>query len=111
MRIWVYAAAVMSTSLVTVLPAQADSVTNDFLSRVSGEGVNVGDTPADVQLTLATAAEICDLIHTGYTPEVAGRQLKYHFPTITPQQTTGFVDAAQATLCPHQFAPLEPGGY
>jgi Protein of unknown function (DUF732) len=109
MRIGMFAAAVILTSLMVGVPAHADAG-SDFLAMVSAEGINVGDTPADVQLTLATAAEICELIHFGYTPQVAGRQVKYVLPNATPQQTTGFVDAAQAKLCPVQFTPLQPGG-
>ncbi|KBZ60983.1 hypothetical protein K875_03934 [Mycobacterium [tuberculosis] TKK-01-0051] len=109
MHIGMFAAAVISTSLVVGVPAHADAG-SDFLAMVSAEGINVGDTPADVQVTLATAAEICELIHFGYTPQVAGRQVKYVFPNATPQQTASFVDAAQAKLCPAQFTPLQPGG-
>jgi hypothetical protein len=110
MRLGMFAAAVISTSLMVGVPAHADA-SSDFLAMVSAEGINAGDTPADVQLTLATAAEICQLIHVGgYTPQVAGRQVKYLFPKATPQQTTGFVDAAQAKLCPGLYTPLQPGG-
>jgi Protein of unknown function (DUF732) len=109
MRLGMFAAAVVSTSLMVAVPAHADA-SSDFLARVSAEGINAGDTPADVQLTLATASEICQLIHFGYTPQLAGRQVKYTFPNATPQQTTGFVDAAQAKLCPVLYTPLQPGG-
>jgi hypothetical protein len=109
MRLGMFAAAVVSTSLMVAVPAHADA-SSDFLARVSAEGINAGDTPADVQLTLATASEICQLIHFGYTPQLAGRQVKYMFPNATPQQTTGFVDAAQAKLCPELYTPLQPGG-
>jgi hypothetical protein len=109
MRIGMFAAAVISTSLVVGAPAHADAA-SDFLAMVSTEGINAGDTTADVQITLATAGEICELIHFGYTPQVAGRQVKYVFPNATPQQTTDFVAAAQAKLCPVQFTPLQPGG-
>jgi hypothetical protein len=104
------AAAVMSTSLIVAAPAYADNST-DFLAVVSGEGLNVGDTPADVEITLANGEAICELMFYGYTPEVAGRQVKYAFPGATPKQITGFVEAAQAKLCTQQFTPLEPGGY
>jgi hypothetical protein len=109
MRLGMIAAAVISTSLMVGVPAHADAG-SDFLAMVSAQGINPGDTPEDVQLTLATAGEICQLIHFGYTPQVAGRQVKYVFPKATPQQTTGFVDAAQAKLCPVQYTPLQPGG-
>jgi hypothetical protein len=109
MRIGVLAAAIMSTSLLVGAPAHADNG-SDFLAMISALGLNPGDTPADVTLTLANATEICQLIHYGYTPEVAGRQVKYFYPNATAQQVSGFVSAAQATLCPQAFAPLEPGG-
>jgi hypothetical protein len=108
MRIALLVAAVMSTPLVVGAPAHADNG-SDFLAMVSSEGLNVGDTPADVTLTLANAEEICQLIHWGYTPEVAGRQVKYFYPNATPQQVAGFVDAAQAKLCTQQYAPLNGG--
>jgi len=109
-RVGMFAAAIMSTSLIGALPAHADAG-SDFLARVSGQGLNVGDTSADVQLTLATASVVCQLINDGYTPQVAGRQVKYRFPDITQQQVADFVDAAQATLCVSKATPLEPGGY
>lgn len=109
-RIGMFAATVMSTSLVIAVPAHADNG-SDFLAMVSGEGLNVGDTPADIELTLAKGDQICHLIHIGYTPEVAGRQIKYEFPNATAQQVAGFVDAAQAKLCPQSFEiPLRPAG-
>ena len=109
MRLGMIAAAVVSTSLMAGVPARADAG-SDFLALVSAQGINPGDTPEDVQITLATAGEICQLIHFGYTPQVAGRQVKYVFPNATAQQTTGFVEAAQAKLCPVQYTPLQPGG-
>jgi hypothetical protein len=109
-RIGIFAAAMMSTSLIVAMPAHADGG-SDFLARVSGQGLNVGDTSADVVLTLATASVVCQLINAGYTPQVAGRQVKYRFPNLTQQQVAGFVDAAQATLCVAKATPLEPGGY
>ncbi|MDT7770394.1 MAG: hypothetical protein QOI30_3411 [Mycobacterium sp.] len=105
-----FAAAMMWTSLVVAVPAHADAG-SDFLARVSGVGLNVGDTSADVQLTLATGSVVCQMISDGYTPRVAGRQVKYRFPGVTQQQVSGFVDAAQATLCVSKATPLEPGGY
>ena len=108
MRIGLFAAAVLSTWFAAV-PAHADNA-SDFLTMVSGQGLNVGDTPADVQLTLATAVGVCHVIHEGYTPQVAGRQVPYVFPNATPQQVAGFVAAAQAKLCAQQFGPLQPGG-
>lgn len=108
MRLELLAAAVLSTSLVFGAPAHADNAT-DFLAMVSALDLNPGDTPADVTLTLASATEICGLIHYGYSPEVASRQVKYLYPDATPQQTVGFVDAAQATLCPQSSTPLQPG--
>lgn len=108
MRIGMRMAAVMATSLVVAVPAHADNG-GDFLATVSGEGFNVGDTPADIQLTLALGMAVCYLLHEGYTPEVVGRQVKYKFPRATPQQAAGFVGAAQAKLCAQGFAPLEPG--
>jgi Protein of unknown function (DUF732) len=109
MRLGMIVAAVISTLLIVDAPAYADAG-SDFLAMVSAQGINAGDTPEDVQLTLATAGEICQLIHFGYTPQVAGRQVKYVFPNATPQQTSGFVDAAQAKLCPVLYTPLQPGG-
>jgi Protein of unknown function (DUF732) len=109
-RICMLAATVMSTSLVVAVPAHADN-SSDFLAMVSGEGLNVGDTPADVELTLAKGDQICHLIHIGYTPETAGRQVKYEFPNATARQVAGFVEAAQAKLCVQSFeTPLQPAG-
>jgi hypothetical protein len=110
MGIGTFAAAVMSSALAVAVPAHADSA-SDFLTLVSGQGFNVGDTPADVQLTLSMGVEVCHLIHEGYTPQVAGRQVPYMFPNATPQQIAGFVNAAQTSkLCARQFGPLQPGG-
>lgn len=109
MRIGMLVAAGMATSLVVAVPAHADSA-SDFLAMVSGDGLNVGDTPADVQIALSTGNEICQLIHYGYTPQVAGRQVPYVFPNATPQQVAGFVQAAQAHLCAQLYTPLQPGG-
>jgi hypothetical protein len=108
-RIGMLVAAVMSTSLVVAVPAGADNA-SDFLAMVSERGINVGDTPADVELTLATGTEVCELIWHGYTPEVASRQVKYQFPNATSEQSAGFVEAAQARLCAQAFTtPLVPG--
>lgn len=106
-RIGVFAAAVIATSLAVVAPAHADTG-SDFLAMVSGEGINAGDTPVDTGLTLSTGELVCDLLHYGYTPQVAGREVLYSFPNATPQQATGFVDAAQATLCV-DWAPRQSG--
>jgi hypothetical protein len=99
----------VSTSLMGAAAAHADAST-DFLTKVSGEGLSVGDTPPDVQLTLETANTICQIIHYGYTPQEAGRQVPYVFPKATPQQVAGFVSAAQETLCVQEYTPLQPGG-
>ena len=104
-----FIAVAISTSLMGSAPAYADSST-DFLTKVSSEGLNVGDTPPDVQLTLETANTICQIIHYGYTPQEAGRQVPYVFPKATPQQVAGFVSAAQETLCVQAYTPLQPGG-
>lgn len=103
------AATVVSTSLVIGVPAHADSA-SDFVKMLSAVGLNPGDTPADVTLTLSSAVQICQLIHLGYTPEVASRQVKYVYPKATPQQVKGYMDAAQATMCPAAFTPLQEGG-
>lgn len=108
-RVGTFVAAVMSTLLVVAPLAQADN-SNDFLTMVSREGINVGDTPPDVEFTLATATEVCRIIYFGFTPQEAARMVPYRFPKATPQQVAGFVDAAQATLCTQQFTPLQPGG-
>jgi hypothetical protein len=99
----------MSTSLIVAQPAYADNG-SDFLAMVSRAGINVGDTPADVELTLAAGGEICELLHYGYTPEVAARQVPYAFPNATPKQSASFVEAAQATLCAQAQVPLVPAG-
>jgi hypothetical protein len=109
MGIATFIAVATSTSLVAAAPAHADAST-DFLTKVSSEGLNVGDTPPDVQLTLETANTICQIIHAGFTPQEAGRQIPYVFPKATPQQVAGFVTAAQETLCVLEFTPLQPGG-
>jgi hypothetical protein len=107
-RIGTFVAAVMSTSLVVAPPAQADN-SSDFLTRVSAEGLNVGDTPPDVELTLSTAVQVCRVMFFGLTPQDAGRMVPYRFPEATPQQIAGFVDAAQATMCAQIFTPLQQG--
>jgi hypothetical protein len=104
-----FIAVAISTSLVGAAPAHADAST-DFLTKVSSEGLSVGETPPDVQLTLETANTICQIIHYGYTPQEAGRQVPYVFPKATPQQVAGFVSAAQETLCAQAYTPLQPGG-
>jgi hypothetical protein len=109
LRIGVLVVAAMVTSLVGAVPAQSDNASN-FLAKVSEHGLNVGDTPADMQATLATGTEICQLLHYGYTPQVAGQQLPYVFPNATPEQIAGFVEAAQRYLCPQMETPLQPGG-
>jgi hypothetical protein len=104
------AAAVMSTTLVVGAPAHADNG-SDFLAILSGEGINVGDTSADVELTLTTGELVCHLLHDGYTPQDADREVSYTFPDATPQQLAGFVEAAQAKLCAQAYTPLQPGGW
>ena len=101
--------AVMSLSLAIAPLAQADSST-DFLTTISGEGLNVGDSPADVELALGTAVQVCRILKLGDTPQEAGLVVPYRFPKATPEQVAGFVAAAQTTLCAQVFAPLEPGG-
>lgn len=103
------AAAAMSASLVAAAPAHGDAPT-DFLAMVSSEGINVGDTPPDVQITLTTAHTVCQLIYYGFTPQEAGRQVPYVFPDATPSQVAAFVAAAQATMCVRAYTPLQPGG-
>lgn len=105
------AAATVAALLPVAAPVRADTLASDFLATVSADGLNVGDTPADVQITLATGTEICNLMHDGYSPHIASRQVKYFFPGATPEQAMEFVDAAQKTLCPQMFTPVEPGGY
>ncbi|WP_368834390.1 DUF732 domain-containing protein [Mycobacterium intracellulare] len=102
-------AALVFAPLATATPARADAST-DFLTMVSNEGLNVGDTPPDVQITLDTANLICQIVHNGFTPQEAGRQVPYVFPHATPDQVAGFVTAAQATLCVQAYTPLQPGG-
>lgn len=109
LRIGVLAAAAVVTSLVGAVPAHADNA-SDFLAKVSEHGLNVGDTPPDMQATLAAGTEICQLLHYGYTPQVAGQQLPYVYPNATPEQIAGFVEAAQLYLCPQMETPLQPGG-
>jgi hypothetical protein len=109
-RMGVIFAAAVSALLSTAVQAKADS-SSDFLAKVSAEGLNVGDTPADVQLTLYEGDAICHLLYWGYTPQVAARQVPYAFPNATPGQVTGFVHAAQTTLCGKMFTtPLQTGG-
>jgi hypothetical protein len=109
MAIGAFIAVAISTLLLGAVPAHADAST-DFLTRVSSEGLNVGDTPPDVQLTLETANTICQIIHAGFPPQEAGRQVPYVFPSATPQQVAGFVSAAQETLCVQAYTPLQSGG-
>jgi len=72
-------AAAVSAWLPTAVAAKADS-SSDFLAMLSAKGLNVGDTPADVQLTLYEGDAICHLMYWGYTPQVAARQVPYAFP-------------------------------
>jgi Protein of unknown function (DUF732) len=105
-----FVAAVVLTPLLVAAPAQADA-SSDFLTLISGEGINAGDIGPDVQLTLSTAVEVCRLLSFGYTPQDAGRIIPYRFPNATPQQVAGFVGAARATLCTQSINdPLQPGG-
>lgn len=110
LRMAMFAAAVVSTSLVVGMPAHADNG-SDFLAILSGEGINVGDTPADVELTLSSGQLVCHLLHDGYTPQDAERDVRYAFPNATPQQLAGFVEAARAKLCAQAYTPLQPGGW
>ena len=77
MRIGMFAAAVISISLVVGVPAHADAG-SDFLAMMSAQGINVGDSPADVELTLSRG-EIAKLPPQWHTPQVAGRQVKYSY--------------------------------
>ncbi|GAB5015260.1 hypothetical protein MAHJHV65_18770 [Mycobacterium avium subsp. hominissuis] len=102
--------AFLSASVVVAAPASADSGA-DFLAVVSETGINVGDSPADVVLTLSRGMLACRLLHYGYPTEVAIREVGYGFPDATPAQLVGFVDAAKATLCEPNFRQLNPGTY
>jgi hypothetical protein len=102
------AAAVLLTSLAVALPAHADSA-SDFLAMVSAKGIDIGNTPTDIQFALAAGVQLCELMNYGNTPEVASRQVKYEYPNVTPEQSRAFVEAAQ--LCAQVFTPVEPGGY
>ncbi|WP_158085941.1 DUF732 domain-containing protein [Mycobacterium arosiense] len=109
MKLAIATALLASTSIAMTAPAHADAAT-DFLTMVSSQGLNVGDTPPDVQITLDTANTVCQMLHNGFSPEVVERQVPYVFPQATPTQEAGFVRAAQATLCITAYAPLQPGG-
>ena len=110
MQVGLFVAAVISTSLTVASPAHADD-SSDFLARVSGEGIDVGDTPTDVQFTLSTGMEVCHVLYYGYTQQQAGLMVPYRFPNASARQVAGFVEAAQATLCLRGFnVPLQPGG-
>jgi hypothetical protein len=104
------AAAVLMTSLVVAVPAHADNA-SDFLDLLSGDGVNVGDSPADVELTLTAGQLVCHLLHDGFTTQDANREMRYSFPDATPEQLAGIVEAAQAKLCAQAYTPLQPGGW
>ena len=108
-RTGMFAAAVISTSLVVAAPAHADNA-SDFLAMMSEQGINVGAEPADVESTLSAGEYVCNLLHYGFTPQQAGQQLPYSVPNLTPQQVASFVDAAQAKLCEQAYALLQPGG-
>jgi uncharacterized oligopeptide transporter (OPT) family protein len=103
-------AVLVTTSVGAGAPAEADSGA-DFLALVSKTGINVGDSPADITLTLAAGMLVCRLIIHGYPTEVAIREMGYSFPDASRAQLAGFVDAAQAKLCEPNFAPLNLGGY
>ena len=113
-RTGVICAVAVSVWLPTTVAAKADS-SSDFLAMLSAEGLNVGDTPADVQLTLYEGDAICHLMYWGYTPQVAARQVPYAFPHATPAQVTGFVHAAQndqrraSCTAAQQIASAAPG--
>lgn len=104
------AVALGSTVVGFCAPASADSGA-DFLAVVSKTGINVGDSPADVVLTLSRGMLACRLLHYGYPTEVAIREVGYGFPDATPAQLESFVDAAKAKLCEPNFRQLDPGSY
>lgn len=104
------ATALASVSIGLATPADADSGA-DFLAVLSKTGINVGDSPADVVLTLSRGMLACRLLHYGYPTEVAIREVGYGFPDATPAQLASFVDAAKAKLCEPNFRQLNPGGY
>jgi hypothetical protein len=109
-RVRTLAAAIAVTSLAVAVPAHADNA-SDFLEMLSADGVNVGDTPADVELTLTAGQLVCHLLHDGFTTQDAMRQMRYSFPDAAAEQLAGIVEAAQAKLCAQAYAPLQPGGW
>lgn len=102
-------AAILAAFLVTEPTADADPG-SDFLAVMNQEGINLGDTPADVSLALATAETVCLLLHYGHTTEDARRAVGIQQPTLSAQQIASFVDAAQVHMCDPALAPLYPGG-
>lgn len=100
----------LSASVAAGAPAHADSGA-DFLAVVSKTGINAGDSPADVVLTLSRGMLACRLLHYGYPTEVAIREVGYGFPDASRDQLVSFVDAAKAKLCEPNFSQLNPGTY
>jgi hypothetical protein len=109
-RIGMFVAAVMSTALAVAVPAHADDG-SDFLAMLSAEGINTGDTPADVELTLSAGQGVCYALRYGFTPQDAGEEVSTQYPNVTPQQVSGFVGAAQAKLCAQALTPMQIGGW
>lgn len=111
-RLGALVVAVMSTSLVTAVSARADA-SSDFLAKLTAEGISVGDTPADVQLTLTTALDMCEMLHFEIPPTAVARQVHYALPYVTPEQGTDFIEAARSSkLCAAIYSPVDPaGGY
>lgn len=99
--------ALLPVSVVVGAPANADN-SADFLVMVSKTGINVGDSPADVAITLSKGMLACRLLYYGYPTEVAIREVGYDFPDATRGQLVSFVDAAKAKLCEPNFNQLNP---
>lgn len=99
--------ALLPVSVVVGAPANADN-SADFLTMVSKTGINVGDSPADIAITLSKGLLACRLLYFGYPTEVAIREVHYAFPDATRAQLVSFVDAAKAKLCEANFGQLNP---
>lgn len=79
----------------------------EFLAMLTKQGFDIGTSGADTELTLSAGERVCHFLHYDYSPEDAAMNLRYRFPNATPEQISGFVQAAQATLCGPAYAPVE----
>ena len=112
MRLGLIAAAVMSIPLNSAAPVSAEPGSDasiEFLNQLADDGFEVGPEGPDRELALIHGATVCAYLNYDFTPEQARRYVGHQFPSATPQQTGGFVRAAQDTLCVSAYTPVEDG--